>query len=410
MNIDKLKLAYRDKNTNIWLVRASGGKFVEHFRQNSLVSIGHLDDVYEHSSGKSEDLPVYDEVQRLIKRKAKYSKIVEGTKNVRKLNGSGTKKLHQFDTFASKIKVGDLIVSADGDALIVGVCSSAAYLDSSPVVIDQSPEQKALNPAPQLNHLVRREVVWGPKFSRSKLPNAVKKTLQGQQTIIDLRKHWDKFYHLIYPFFVDEHFLYISNKITTRNDVNNLLVAGLLQNISLMQQFAKEIEISGVVDLNSIRKLLNFEIGLDVLSSTTKAEFGSPGDLWSRIPLNGFADKAQAAILCVALTLILAGHAQASDFDTLPSNPVAVDEKITPSDMVKDIFRAPKKKVEKQSEAVRSISKNSKQLHKASVKRNSDKIQSGLALSLPLVDTRAIEDFQFGIPAIRVFGDPNNGK
>jgi hypothetical protein len=410
MNIDKLKLAYRDKKTNIWLVRASGGKFVEHFRQNSLVSIGHLDDVYKHSNGKSEDLPGYDEVQRLIKKKVKYSKIVEGTKSVRKLNGSGTKKLHQFETFASKIKVGDLIVSADGDALILGVCSSAPYLDASPVVIDQSPEQKALNPAPQLSHLVRRGVVWGPKFSRNKLPNAVKKTLQGQQTIIDLQKHWDKFYHLIYPFFVDENFLYISNKINTRNDVNNLLVAGLLQNISLMQQFAKEIEGDGVVDLDSIRKLLNFEIGLDVLSSTTKAEFGSPGDLWSRIPLNGFADKAQAAILCVALTLILAGHVQANEFDTLPSNPVAKDEKITPSDMVKDIFRAPKKKVKMQSSVVRSISENSKRLQKASVKRNSDKIQSGLALSLPSVDTKAIEDFQFGIPAIRLFGDPSSGE
>lgn len=129
----------------------------------------------------------------------------------------------------------------------------------------------------------------------------------------------------------------------------------------------------------------------------------SPGDLWNRIPLEGFGDKAQGAILCVALTLILAGYAKADDFGVATAAPASQTESVSPNDMVRDIFRSPKKKASKQQKAVRSVEQNSEELDEASKKRHSKKIKNSLALNLPAVDTRSLENFEFGIPAIRVF-------
>lgn len=406
MELDRLKLAYRNSHTNIWLVRATGGKFLEHFRQGGVVAIAHLDDTYDHRGAADASIPNFNDIQSMLLRKPEYTTAVEGTKRTaRKLNGKGTKKLRQIASFNEKIKKGDIIVSTDGDALVIGICNGPAFFSADPVTIEVPKDAEPEYRAPKMYHRLRREVIWGPRISRFNLPSAIKKTLQGQQTIIDLQKHWDKFYHLVYPFFVDENYLYISNKITSPGAVNNLAIGGLLQNISLMQVFAREIEETGNIDLESIVRLLNFEISISDLSATTKAEFMSPGDLWNRIPLEGFGDKAQGAILCIALTLILAGYANAEDFH-VPSAPVtSVSETVSPDDMVSDIFRSPKKKVVKQGKVVRSVEKNSAKLDEASAKRNSKKIKSSLALNLPTVDTRSLENFEFGIPAIKVFED-----
>jgi hypothetical protein len=404
MELDRLKLAYRNSSTNIWLVRATGGKFLEHFRQGGVVAIGHLDDTYDHRNSADSSIPNFNDIQSMLLRKPEYTTTVEGTKrSAKKLNGKGTKKLRQIACFNEKIKQGDIIVSTDGDALVIGICGGPAFFSSDPVTIEVPKDADPEFRAPKMYHRLRREVTWGPRISRFNLPGAIKKTLQGQQTIIDLQKHWDKFYHLVYPFFVDENYLYISNKITSSGAVNNLAIGGLLQNISLMQLFAQEIEETGSIDLESIVRLLNFELGLGELSATTKAEFMSPGDLWNRIPLEGFGDKAQGAILCVALTLILAGYAKADDFGVAPSAPASQVESVSPNDMVRDIFRSPKKKAIKQQKAVRSVEQNSDELDEASEKRHSKKIKSSLALNLPAVDTRSLENFEFGIPAIRVF-------
>lgn len=404
MELDRLKLAYRNSNTNIWLVRATGGKFLEHFRQEGVVAIGHLDDIYDHRDAADSKIPSFDEVQSMLLRKSEYTTVVEGAKRTaKKLNGKGTRKLRQITSFNERIKRGDIIVSTDGDALVIGVCDGPAFFESEPVVIEIPENADPGYRPPKMFHRLRREVVWGPRIQRYNLPGAIKKTLQGQQTIIDLQKHWDKFYHLIYPFFVDENYLYISNKITGSGAVNNLAIGGLLQNISLMQLFAREIEETGSIDLDSIARLLNFELGLSELSATTKAEFMSPGDLWNRIPLEGFADKAQGAILCMALTLILAGYAKADEFSTVPAAPVLQVESVSPNEMVRDIFRSPKKKASKEQKAVRSVEQNSEDLDEASKKRHAKKIKSSLALNLPTVDTRSLENFEFGIPAVKVF-------
>lgn len=411
MDLDRLKIAYRNSGTNIWLVRATGGKFLEHFRQGGVIAIGHLDDIYDHRTATDTAIPSFSEIESMLLRKAEYTTTVEGTKrSAKKLNSKGTKKLRQIASFNEKLKKGDIVVSTDGDALLIGVCGGSAYFSADPVSIeipvDTDPDYKP----PKMHHRLRRDVVWGPRIPRYNLPSSIKKTLQGQQTIINLQKHWDKFYHLIYPFFVDENYLYISNKIASSGAVNNLLIGGLLQNISLMQLFAREIEETGVIDLNSIVRLLNFEVSLGDFSATTKAEFMSPGDLWNRIPLEGFADKAQGAILCIALTLIMAGYANAEDFNSAaPAAPAKV-ESISPDDMVSDIFRSPKKKASKQERAVQSIDKNSKKLNEASRKRNVNKIKTSLALNLPSVDTRSLENFEFGIPAVKIFEGGLDGK
>lgn len=404
MDLDRLKLAYRKSSTNIWLVRATGGKFLDHFRQDNLVAIGHLDDVYPYAGEVTYEVPGYSQVESYILRKIKYTVPIEGSKrSARKLNGSGTKKLNQIDSFSSKVKIGDIIVSTDGSSLLIGVCSSHAYLDPNPVLLNLPPEVEAEHPSPRMVHRLRRDVVWGPQIPRHSLPSSIKKTLQGQQTIIDFRKHWDKFYHLMYPFFVDENYLYISNKITSSGAVSNLFIGGLLQNISLMQQFAKEIEETGEIDLDSIARLLNFELDISTFSATTKAEFMSPGDLWNRIPLDGFSDKARGALLCIMITLILTGHAKAEDFSgNSPSN-IPVAEVVTPSEMVEDIFRTPKKKNSTQQDVVRDIQANAEDLNSASEIRNTKKIKTSLALNLPTIDTQAIEKFDYGIPAVRLF-------
>ena len=132
MELDRLKLAYRDSKTNIWLVRATGGRYLEHFKQAGVVAIEHLDDIYDHRDLVDTSIPSYDEVRKRLLRKPEYTTQVESRRgSAKKLNGTGTKRLNQITSFNEKIKQGDIIVSTDGHALLIGICGADESFFSS---------------------------------------------------------------------------------------------------------------------------------------------------------------------------------------------------------------------------------------------------------------------------------------
>lgn len=349
MDLDRIKVAYFDDTKRIWLVRASGGRFIDHFNKEGIIAIGHLDDVYDHtkSSPKDTKAPTAPHIKEILLRTEKFSHVPQGSQdNKRELNSSGRTKIQQIVSFSEGIRKGDIVISADTYQVMIGVCTeSAAYLDETPVKFILPPELAKSREQPRdLKYRLRKKITWGPKIPRYKLPNAIKKTFQGQKTVIGLDKHWDKFYHLLYPFFVDDKNLYISNKIGSTAAINNLIVGTLLQNISLVQLLALELETSGSISKSSIEKLLELNISTDKINASTKAEFMSPGDLWSKIPLESFNDKASAALLCITLAIVLNGYASADEvINSLPDSNSTNSNYTSPGSMASDIFKVPKR-------------------------------------------------------------------
>ncbi|MCD1641212.1 hypothetical protein K7H92_21035 [Pseudomonas stutzeri] len=405
MDLKRVKIAYHDHGKKMWLIRASGGKYINHFRQSGIVTIGHLDDIYDHREVGVEDIPTQEKIEQILLRNPDYSKPINSTSKRRKLSQSGTSKLQQIAAFKN-IKKGDLIVSVDADYLMIGICNEdSPYLDGDPVKIAvPEGQQRNRKEYPSLKQRMRRSVTWGPSLSRYRLPSAIKKTFQGRRTVISLDKHWDKFLHLIYPFFVDDDNLYISNRIGTNAPINNLIISGFLQNVALTQIIAESFVEKEKIDLDYLYEVLSLGIDLAGLDSTSKAEFMSPGDIWSRIPLNNVSDKASYIIGCVLVSLILSGHTSIAELIDEAGVSTATQKYVAPTSMADDIFTPPKKK-KRQGAIVAEIKSQAAVLNALKEQRKSSLINKKLTLSLPNVDTQGLESIEHGIPVAKVVSD-----
>lgn len=402
-----LKIALLSAEQNIWFIRAEKGRFAKHFRAGGVIAIEHLEKAYNGDIPNSLPTEEFLKVQLLANEKYSEFREVTDGKEFRKLNRSGFNVLNQIKRFSNDIKCGDLIVTRNesDDGYSFGVCSdSIPYIDHAPIRVTYQKEDGSLGfERAVLTYKLRKKVIWGPSISRSELPGAVRKATSGQQTVTSLNAHKEKIFHLIYPFFTDGDSLFFSNKIRTNQRVNALAVGKLFQNVALIQALAGVLANGESVNLAELAKFVESSIGSkDVNAVTCQAEFMSPGDMWCKIPL-GDGDLMSQLFSCVLACLLLTGQVNANEIEELaaPKTAPTLTIKKDDADIFSDRYKAPaiSSRLKAIAEAAgNQAEKNESKEQEASIVE----VRNSLSLNLTKVDTRKLEEFEYGINVLEI--------
>jgi hypothetical protein len=259
-------LVERPATQRVWVVRASGGQFVQHFKKFGLVAIGHLNDLtLENGTIANVSALNFESALRIADKDRSKASI--------------TSHVKQVEAFCSNINKDDLVVTIDSSALMIGRVTGDAYIDKSPLVIHYSDGFKH-----EMQHKLRRAVSWGPLISRKSVPVAMEMTLFAHQTVFNIDRYWTSVYHLLYPCFTFEGKLYLSANIKQQEDIDNYSVSQLFSLLSGVEVMAKLMAKDSTQWQSYPENLPELREELK-LSLSSKAEFMSPGTVWSALAL-----------------------------------------------------------------------------------------------------------------------------
>ncbi len=315
----------------IWLVRASGGKHLNNFIHNNVVAISHIDSFL--SNWQHSELPSLAHITDFVNedQESKNKRIIVGEVDdellldedlgFEELKDDGYEKsisainrINQADTFISKIGVDDLIVTLDKDYIVIGRCSSDAYIGHDVLMYDNFNQSTGKVKVETLEYKLRRAVKWGEPISRSLVGSALRKPLLARNTVSNLDEYWDKVYSLVFPVFTRGDAVYFSNRINRVEAISTRAVSRLFEYVADTQLFA-DVIVSGTFDFDLIGRIVSgdvFEFDLGD-RSTSQAEFMSPGNIYYKIIKPGGVDaKKYAAIFIILLGLGISGCKQDS--------------------------------------------------------------------------------------------------
>ncbi len=266
---------------NVWVVRASGGDFVPHFRKAGIVAIGHLDIL---------DLPDTASVNQtyVTEDLAKALQTAHLQLEIPKSKRATSAAVNQVIKFTEQMDVGDLVITLDSGLFSIGRVIGHPYIDKDPVrIVHQNDKDRYT----EMDFHMRREVNWGPVLSRSSLPYAIERSLTAHQTVFNLNKSLIYIHHLFYPVFVFNEKIHFSAKIRQKENIDNYSMAQFLALLSELPALAKAFSDHKIANISEFDEVFsNFRIDGSV-SVTTKAAFMSEGDIWGQVALEAFKQK-----------------------------------------------------------------------------------------------------------------------
>lgn len=268
--INYLNIPERPINQRCWVVRAQGGNYVAHFRKSGIVAIGHVDKFYIEDNE-----PFFPDLGEL---KRKFISRIPSSGDRR----SKRKALNHFSqtkNFLAQFSIGDLVVTIDGNNLMVGRVIGHPYITRQPIEeYDPYTRQRI-----QMSFHLRRKVQWGPIMDRANLPMPMKRSISAWQTVFNIDKYWEYLYHLLYPVFRQSNNLYFSTRINQRESINNYSISLLFNILTEIEALSNAYQVVlGNPDIH-IEDILFDYIGIDNLCLASTAEFMSPGSIWSKV-------------------------------------------------------------------------------------------------------------------------------
>lgn len=263
--IDSL-IPERSEGERIWVVRASGGRFVQHFVQENLVAIGHIDGLNVQENPNL--IPLSD---------LKIFLATPSRDGHQPSKATVSNLANQVDTFISELKSGDLILTLDHNNVAVGRISGAAYCDTKIIELELGKRTS------KMPFQLRRKVVWGPILDRKKLPYSIEASLRAHQTVFSLDEHWELLYHFLFPIFRDQENVYFSININQHQDIDSFSVSQLLGLFSDFEAIVKAFDPDKLETLDLLIKRFRTK---NQYSLTCKAEFMSEGHIWSKLGLS----------------------------------------------------------------------------------------------------------------------------
>lgn len=278
----------RPEDQRYWVVRASGGDFVSHFRQSGVVAIGHIDELLDFHMQADSYYPNLKLLRESIE-KREVKKEVIGAKY------RAHSHFNQVKTFIGEISIGDLIVTINKGSLSVGRVIGHPFIDTTPV--RDYYDEKRSNYS-DMSYRLRRAVQWGPVMSRSALPTAMKRSISARQTVFNVDTYWAALYHLLYPVFRNGDRVYVSARIKQKDAINSFSISQIFRILTELEVVARSYEAildDPATDFDALfaqfRRAGDFDL-------KTVAEFMSPGSIWGYL---GFSDKAGRRIFVAGL-------------------------------------------------------------------------------------------------------------
>ncbi|MEE4668284.1 hypothetical protein V2L05_03515 [Pseudomonas alliivorans] len=386
MELGQIKIASRNPEQKIWMVRADGGKYFEHFRAGSIVSIKHLDLFYDYTS-QGADVPSEEVIQEAILRQANFRSSNPKDK-VRKLNAKGRRYFNQILHFLHDIKEGDLVVTLSDSRIAIGVCTSSTAFFSSDEISFMS--EGEVGESFGLSHTLRKKVRWGPVIDRRVAEGLLRAPFRSQQTITRLDDHWREIYSLIYPFFTDGESLYFSNFIGTKLEIGGKIVSRLFSNLADVEQIFNQL-LESRLTAEFVERVFDDDLDADdQYSLTAKAFFASPGGVASKIPLPPGVNKELAlkgmAILLLIATGFVSVEATAAELPEDSSRSV-----YSASGMIEERSLQPSTTKNVDRLLGQLINENKAQIKNIKKRQQVKKVKQKLRLTIPDYDTTVLE-------------------
>lgn len=409
--INSIKVAHISEAQRIWFVRASSGTYARHFKEGSVIATDHLSEIFDEA--KLTYLPSYQQVRSAALNNDKFSEFrynEKEKKDVRVLTQSGSILISAINKFTSEISAGDLILTKnDAGDYMFGICSSSeAHFSRDPIELKSAEAADATyRDRIKMNHTLRKSVQWGPTVKASEIPNSVKNSL-ARNTLTELSDLKEAIYHLIYPFFTDGKTLFFSNKIRSTDDINSAVIGKLFQNLSLVSPLMQAILDGEKLSPDKLINEVENSIFSNKILSTSKADFASPGDTWSKIPLVGSAELTANLVAGVIACLLITGIARLeTDLSALGSKPpeaVATngEQKDLPQ-MFNDKFEEPIKN-SLIDEIKKNVLKNKAEIANLSNSAYVEEVQDSLKLEIAQPNTKNLENFEYGMRVYKIGG------
>ncbi|EOE0524291.1 hypothetical protein ACJ8VI_002803 [Providencia stuartii] len=263
-------------NRKFWVVRSDGGAYYNHFLANSLVAIGHLDNMdYSQSA-----LINSEENQRLL---IEYRRsLIENNEQP----ASASNKAGQVFRFINEMSIGDYIITLSSNRIVVGTITSQPYksIDNVTILNDDGSTNETL-----MHYSLRRDVIWGRSQDRSELPLAINNSFRANQTVFSANEHWKELNHWMSVAFISDDDAYISSRIEQRDGINNLDIAQYAIIINKIEAIAESFVRNSTENMTNddLIQLFNQtyrQLRTDrTFTVTTQQVFLSPGDLWAKI-------------------------------------------------------------------------------------------------------------------------------
>lgn len=262
-----MNIVRKPKNQKIWVVRSEAGVYFHHFIQGNCVGIGHLDKLkLQPKTIERGDL--YNLRKRLE------------TADPDSPKASITSHLNQILSFCEDMQIGDMVVTLNSQWIQFGEITGSPHITRDRIVRKNKRGDEI-----ELTYNLRRSVSWGAHIRRSLANSNLEKSLQAHQTVFNITSHWATIYHTLYPYFADEdNNFYSSLNIGSRNrPISNYELTQLftmLNGIEAISSLAIENKLSTI---QSYDEALRYFTEKHKFKLTTKAEFSSPGTIWSMI-------------------------------------------------------------------------------------------------------------------------------
>ncbi|GAA0890057.1 hypothetical protein [Rhodanobacter soli] len=250
-----------------WVVRAEGGDFLPHFADAGVVAIGHVDQAVSQAPAQVPKNTNWATIHaNLVKLREREGQRPRGISSL----------ISQAKAFVNDIKKGDWVICPGGSLLRIGVVTSEAYWDNKPIVLYDRDNRSSI-----MDFRLRRHVAWGPNIYRGEFSSPLQRSLFANQTVFNVDSHWEAICHTIYPAFSRNDALYLSARISTDGQINNVDVASFLLSLSDIELTIRALN-KGLTKSNFDDKLASYSDS-GQLSLATKAEFYSPGDIWVQL-------------------------------------------------------------------------------------------------------------------------------
>lgn len=274
-------------NRRYWVVRAESGLYYDHFVRYGVIALGHLNKLEVRVDDNEIFIPDEGWLKDSVASKAQIQGAAKRNESL---------SLNQLKNFIYEIKEGDWIITVGHFALKIGIVESKPFIKNEKLVVyyDIEKDQKV-----EMDYMLRRKVSWGPSIPRSSMPYGLQSSLRANQTLFNVDKHWQAIYHSLYPAFSQNDALYLSLKIKSENDISNYDVVQILSFLNEIELISKEFDKE--LSPENFENIFNRYASHNLFSLTTKAQFNSPGDIWSKYIIGGGKKRMYYALIAYAM-------------------------------------------------------------------------------------------------------------
>lgn len=270
------------EDRRVWVVRSDDGIFYSHFVEAECVAIGHIDRLI----GAGSRIPDDAEISRYLRAEAEKREAPDR---------SATAKYNQVRRFLSEISVGDWVVTLDSFRMRIGRVTSSAYVSQETIFASSTDRPEDV----EMRFKLRRDVKWGPRLFRDRLPVAASRSIKSNLTVFNIDPHWRAIHHLALPYFIKYDRLYISLWVGKAEDVAAIDITSLINTLSDFEIVSRESKLLEQ-DIRFEERRDNILSG-DVTSTLRiQTQLMSPGPLWGELIFNHYKDLTVYILLYIS--------------------------------------------------------------------------------------------------------------